>query len=111
MSLDTEGVEDLALQGRRPVNKLDVASGIQLVTADLRELGQRATRAHRLLGEIGALHAGLFEVVAHHGFDHRGDDTERNVAAHALFETAIDGAKTEKVLHHTKPPFDILEHP
>lgn len=75
-SLDAEGVEHLALALTRPVDGLDVAPGGELVQADRAELARCAARRHRLVGQIGVLHAGGLEVVSHHRLDHRRDDAE-----------------------------------
>jgi len=90
------------LQVCRSVHELDVTSSVQFVQPDGPELGQGPARRDRLVGDVGVLQAGVLQVVAHHRFEHRGDDAQRDVTADAFFSAMVHGAETEEVLHHAK---------
>ena len=79
--VDTEGIEDAALELRGPINELDEPSGLEAVAADLGQLGQRSPGGHHLIDEVGVPDVGGGQGLAHDRFDDGGDDAECDVGA------------------------------
>ena len=69
------------LQAVAAGDDVDVASvRLDADTADPVELGESSPRRDHLAGEVGVAHVGRGEVLRHHGFDHRCEHADGDVA-------------------------------